>query len=105
MAKYMMVVTSSSKPGQEAAYGDWYDNVHIKDICKLNGVKSGKRLVASPEVSPNPPPGGQLAIYEIETDDVGKVLEEMTQRVMSGEFGMTDTIDAESAQIWFYQPA
>lgn len=105
MATFTMVVTSSAKPGRETDYASWYDNVHIKDICSVTGVKSGRRLVALPEASPNPPPGAQIAIYEIETDDPGKIMEEIGRRSASGEFAMTDAIDLDSARIWFYRPA
>ena len=103
MPKFVMVVTSSSLPGREVDYATWYDNTHIKDICSVEGVTSGRRIVALPEASPNPPPGSQLAIYEIETDDPSKVMAEIGQRSQSGEFEMTDVIDLQSAQIWFYR--
>ena len=103
MPKFAMVAASRAKPGRDAEYAEWYDTIHIKDICSVTGVKSGRRMTALPEVSPNTPPGSYLAIYEIEVDDPATVLAEMMQRSQAGEFRMTDSIDRESAQIWFYR--
>ena len=103
MPKFVMVAASKAKEGRDAEYTEWYDTIHIKDICSITGVKSGRRLTALPEVSPNTPPGAYLATYEIEADDPSSVLAEMMQRSQAGEFTMTDSIDMESAQIWFYR--
>lgn len=102
MGHYTMVVASSGKEGREAEYASWYDNVHIKDVCSVTGVKSGRRLVALPDASPNNPPAAQIAIYEIETDDPSRIMQEIGQRTASGEFQMSDSIDLTSTQIWFY---
>jgi hypothetical protein len=103
MPKYLMVVPSSAQEGRDDDYNAWYDNQHIHDICALPGVTSGKRYDALPAVSFNPPPGKYLAIYEIETDDVGAVLAELGRRAQSGEIAQSDTVDMNTAQIWIYQ--
>ena len=102
MAKYVMVVPSSAKPGRDDDYNTWYDGRHIHDICAVPGVISGRRFDADP-ASPNPVPGRYLAIYEIETDDITSVLVGMGERGASGEMPLSDALDVESAQIWFYK--
>jgi hypothetical protein len=102
MPRYVMVVPSSAQPGRDDDYNAWYDGEHIHDICSLPGVLSGRRFVAS-DASPNPVPGRYLAIYEIETDDIGSVVAEMGRRAMAGEMSVTDALDRDSARIWFYE--
>ena len=102
MPKYVMVVPSTAKSGRDDEYNDWYDSTHIHDICSLPGVKSGRRFTAF-EGSPNPTPGPYLAIYEIETDDLQGLMAEMFRRSQAGEMSVSDALDFESAQIWFYQ--
>ena len=102
MAKYVMVVPSSAMPGRDDDYNRWYDDQHIHDICALPGVLSGRRFTAV-DLSPNPCPGQYLAIYEIETDDIMAVLAEMGRRGASGEMALSDALDRDSAQIWFYK--
>jgi hypothetical protein len=103
MAKYVMVVPSTAHEGRDDDYNHWYDAEHIHDICSLPGVISGRRFSAQPAVSPNALPGKYLAIYEIETDDIGSLMAEMGRRAMAGEMSVSDALDRESAQIWIYQ--
>jgi hypothetical protein len=103
MPKYVMVVPSTAFEGRDDDYNRWYDGEHIHDICALPGVKSGRRFNAVQEASPNPVPGKYLAIYEIETDDIGSVMAEMGRRAMAGEMSVSDALDRDSAQIWIYQ--
>lgn len=103
MAKYVMVVPSAAKEGQDAEYNTWYDNQHIHDICALPGVTSGTRFTAVPEASMNPPPTSYLTIYEIETDDIGATMAEMGRRAQAGQMPLSDALDLDSAKVWIYQ--
>jgi hypothetical protein len=100
MTKYVMVVHSSAKPGREAEYLDWYQNVHVGDICSIPGVKSGRFFEANP-ASPAKPAATYLAIYELDLDPA-LVLKGMAQMGQSGRMRMTDAIDLASAQITFF---
>ncbi len=101
MAKFVMVVASSAKPGRDDDYNTWYDTDHIHEICALPGVISGKRYTAVAH-SPNPVPGQYLALYEVETDDIMQVLAEMGRRAAAGEMSLSDALDRDSAKMWFY---
>ena len=103
MAKYVMVVPSAAKDGRDDDYNTWYDSEHIHDICALPGVISGRRFDAVQAVSPNPVPADYLAIYEIETDDIGAVIGELGRRATSGEMKTSDALDFDKAQVWIYQ--
>lgn len=102
MGRYVLVVPSSAQEGRDNDYNEWYNNQHIHDICAIPGVKSGRRFVPS-AASPMPPPANYLAIYEIETDDIGAVMGEMYRRSQAGEMPMTDALDLESAKMWVFE--
>jgi hypothetical protein len=101
MTKFVMVVASSPHAGRDDDYTDWYDNVHIPELCTIPGIMSGKRYAAVP--SPNPVPGQYLAIYDVETDDINSVLTEMGRRAVAGEMSQSNALDRESAKMWFYE--
>jgi hypothetical protein len=101
MGKFVMVVASSALPGRDDEYNTWYDGEHLRDICALPGVISGRRFNAVP--SPSPLPGQYLALYEIETDDVGTLLAEMGRRAAAGGMAVSDALDRDSAKMWFYE--
>lgn len=102
MAKYVMVVQSNAKPGQDDEYNHWYDTQHFHDICAIPGVTGGRRLEMALTAMGEP---GQpyLALYEIEADDPAAVLAEMGQRGADGRMPLSDSLDAASAIMWFYK--
>lgn len=102
MGKYVLVVPSSAKEGRDDDYNEWYNNQHIHDLLAIPGIKSGRRFSPA-AVSPMPPPANYLAIYEIETDDIGGVMAEMGRRSQAGEMPMTDALDLESAKMWVFE--
>lgn len=100
MAKYVLVVASSPKPGRESEYAEWYDLVHLPDVCKAKGVLNGRRLIAL-DSSPATPPGAQISVFDLDVEDPASVME----RTRSGEFGSSDSVDPASVKIWYYKPA
>ena len=103
MANYVLVVASSPKPGREAEYADWYDTVHLPDVCRATGVLNGRRIVAL-DSSPATPPGAQLPIFDLDVEDPSQVMAEIMERTKSGDFGSSDSVDPASVRIWYYRP-
>jgi hypothetical protein len=101
MGKYVMVVQSRAKPGREDEYNRWYDTQHIPDICAVPGVKSGRRLEATP-IHVGAPGLPILTLYEIEADDAASVLAEIAKRSADGTIRRTDALDSEASVMWFY---
>ena len=78
MPRYKLVVLTSPLEGRETEYHDWYQNVHLRDVVAIDGIKSAQRFrlakaLAEHETFP------YLAIYDVETDDVQAVLDEMNR--------------------------
>ena len=44
-----------------------------------------------------------LALYEIETDDIGAVMAYTGQKSADGSFSQSDALDVESAVLWVYE--
>lgn len=102
MGKYVMVVQSQAKDGRDDEYNDWYNTVHIKDICAIPGVKSGRRFESTP-VAIGGPGLKYLAIYEIEADDPMAVMAEMGKRASDGTIRTSEALDAPASVLWFYK--
>lgn len=81
MIAYRMFVFSNPSEGLEEEYNDWYNNQHLSDVVQVDGIVAAQRFaVDSSPGDSTPPPFRYLAIYELETDDVGKVLDELRIR-------------------------
>ena len=88
MAKGIMVVESNPvSPEREAEYNEFYDNVHLGEVCDTPGIVSARRykLHDGAGASADPSRPQYLAIYELEGDDLGQVLKALRQRGANGE--------------------
>lgn len=81
MAKYVLVAMNGATPdGDPEELEQWYREVHIPDLLSVDGINKARRFdtvrgrVPSGELWPH------VAIYEIETDDLAKVSENMQKQ-------------------------
>ncbi|TAL00005.1 MAG: hypothetical protein EPO08_14945 [Rhodospirillaceae bacterium] len=98
MPRYKMVVFSKAKEGRDKEYNDWYNNVHLAEITSIKGVKSGQRFGLTLNLTQSAGFLPYLAIYDIETDDLKSVIQQMTQ---GGQ--PSDALDTSSAALSFYE--
>lgn len=74
------VETNCSDPSREKEYNDWYDKVHLADMLETPGFVRASRYE---NTNPGEGQGKFLALYEIETDDIGQTMVEFTEQVNS----------------------
>lgn len=88
MATYSLYSFVNPVEGQDEAYNEWYDAVHVPDVLALPGFKRAQRFRLDPFVDE---PMRYLTVYEVEADDPQEVLD----RVRAGEssFRPSDTVD------------
>ena len=73
MPRYKMIALTKPVAGREDEYHDWYQNVHLPEICAFPGVLGAQRYqLAVPLQNFDDRPF--LAIYDIETDDINQTL-------------------------------
>jgi len=99
MSRYQLHLHTRALAGQEEAYHRWYDEVHIAEVLGLDGFLSGERFEPVPLAPDAPPPDGYLAIYEIETDDVGALL----QQLNTGKMDISPALDTGNVRTALYR--
>src|SRR4051794_23433633 len=94
MSRYLYVVQSSPVPGREDEFNDWYSNVHLKDVLKVDGFLSAQRFMFHPVAGPHTPQHRYLALYDVEADDLQST-ENHNQYLATetDEMPMTDAFD------------
>ncbi len=96
MARFKMIALTNPLPGREAEYHDWYQNHHLPEICAFPGVLGAQRYVEAAALL-----GGDarkyLAIYDIETDDLGALLGSIGAASKAGRMTQTDASDNATA--------
>jgi hypothetical protein len=85
MAKHVLIALTSPVEGKEAEYNSWYNEVHIPEILSVPGITSARRFRIKVAQIPGAPASKYVAIYEVETDNLGatlKALGEVTSEVI-----------------------
>ena len=97
MAIYHYIILSSAVPGREEDFHEWYDNIHMRDVVRVPGVKSAARyrLRTNYDADYNDvkPEWDSLAIYELETDDPKALALHIRSLAGTVAMAMTDTLD------------
>lgn len=68
----LLVVRTDVDPEHEQEFNRWYDEVHLREIVNVPGVRSGRRyrLAEGDDVIPGEGVQRYLAVYELEDRDV-----------------------------------
>jgi hypothetical protein len=102
MPRYKMVVYSRPTPGREDEYNDWYQNVHLGELVALPGIVSARRFRhARNLVEGDAYP--YMSIYEIETDDIDAVLNDLRDTAGRGALTMSDALDLTDTSALVYE--
>jgi len=107
MAKYLyLVFTDAVSPEREAEYNEYYSSMHIPDVLDVPGIVGGRRYKVSDTQGPAfaPLAAGQryLAAYEIETDDIRAVDDELNKRVADGRLRQSDSLQLDPLPVGVY---
>ena len=83
--KYKLVVFTNAVEGQDDDFNDWYQNTHLKQIVSIKSFVQAQRFRFDTNIVPGSPnPARYMAIYDIETDDIGAALGAMNDLAASG---------------------
>lgn len=100
MASYLMIVYSAPVKGREDEYNRWYNEQHLPDVLRVDGVAAARRFNALP--APDGEKAGYMAIYELECDDPTQVMDRLAGLAGTDEMVMTDAMDPDSVSVVFY---
>ncbi len=79
MAKYLLMVESNCTDAtREAEFNEWYNKVHLPDLLETPGYIRATRYE---NIEPSVGRGKFLAAYEIEADDIGKVMKAQSENL------------------------
>jgi len=96
MARFQYVILSRAHPGREEEFETWYREQHLKDVCKVPGVVSGRlhRMQFQKTYELDDAPQWQLmTIYELEGDDPAALVEAIRSRSGGAEMPSTDALN------------
>ncbi len=106
MAKHILLVLSNAADGRDEEFNDWYTNVHLTDVLKVEGFVAAQRFrFADAQLrSDQAAPHRYLAVYEIEAEDVRRPLAALTSGVASGAIPLSETLERRSLTTYLFTP-
>jgi hypothetical protein len=104
MARHTFVVFSNPTEGREDEYNDWYDNTHLSDVLKVEGFVAAQRFKLAETDPPQGFPHRYLALYEVESDDLGKVAQALSESGGSGAMFISESLDRPDAIAKYFTP-
>lgn len=92
--RHQFFVRSNPAAGREDDYNRWYDEVHLPDVLRIPGMVSAQRFrITAPHPDEPAPEFSYLAIYEIDTEDLPAVMEQLRLRIGTPAMMMSDALD------------
>jgi hypothetical protein len=104
MRRFKMLVFSRPFPGREDEFNEWYTGQHLADICALPGFTSAQRFKLN-SVSMGTTLNPHLAIYDVETDDPGWVIENMFAMRDTEAMPISPAFDLDATTVMLYEEA
>lgn len=103
MPKYTVLIFTRPTEGDDAEFGEWYENTHLDDVlATAPGWTSGYRLDLVLQQGMKMP-NTHLAIYEAEGESPEAVVTALHET--RGDRDMSDTMDASDVAIWVFSEA
>lgn len=100
--RYKMIVLSQPTEGREAQYNDWYQNFHLAQVVNIKDIQSAQRFrLARKLVEGEAHP--YAAIYEIVTDDIDAVIEEIKTAAGTERLQISDAIAVDFTNATIYE--
>lgn len=100
--RYKMIVLSRPAAGREDEYNDWYQNFHLAQVVNIRDIKSAQRYrLARKLVEGEAHP--YAAIYEIETNDIDAVLDELRAAAGTESLKISDALATDFTNATVYE--
>jgi len=97
----VLLALTNAVQGRDEEYNTWYNQRHLVDILKVPGITAAKRYRLS-GAQPSDGAWKYLAIYEIDTDDLNSVVQEIKRRWGTDVMPLTDAL-ADKRLGWYFE--
>jgi len=99
--KTYYIVMSNPIEGKEEEYNDWYSNIHLQEVVKIDGFISAQRFKLTEGQQMDNQPYKYMAIYEIENEEIGDTIKELNEA--AGTLNMAPVIDLDSVHVSIFK--
>jgi len=100
MKTYLIVLSNPIK-GKEKEYNEWYSNIHLQEIVKIDGFISAQRFKLAEEQQMDNQTYKYMAIYEIENENIGDSIKKLNEA--AGSLTMAPVIDVDNVHVSIFK--
>lgn len=98
---YKFIVLTNASDGRDDEFNDWYSNRHLPDVLDIPGIVSAQRYELAEVQRTDRLPYRYLSIYDIETDDLQSVADEIGRRAGTDAMIISDAMAQEKLPLIF----
>ena len=98
--KFQVLILTEPTEGNEDAYNNYYDNIHLDEVLATTQLLSAQRFKVTAQAG-EPAPLPYLAVYEAEGESAEAVLEDLNAR--RSERQQSDTLNKRTGRIWVFE--
>jgi hypothetical protein len=91
--KYYFMVFSNPVSGKEDTYLKWYEGQHIHDLLRIPGFVAAQFFKVADNQFAGTQPQRYLMIWEIETDNLAAVFDDVNARLKDGRTVQSEAFD------------
>lgn len=100
----LVVLTNPVSPAQEAAFNDWYDRVHVRDVLRVPGFVAARRYrLSDVQLAGSGGEHRYLALYEVETDDLKAAREALVKAASDGSMEIHAAMDMANVKSMLFE--
>ena len=98
--QFLALILTEPTEGQEDAYNDYYENLHLDEVLATTNLKTAQRFklaAQAGETCPLP----YLAVYETEAENVEEVLDNLN--ATRGQRQQSEALNRSTGRIWVFE--
>jgi len=99
--KHLVLVLTEPTAGQEQAFNDYYENVHLDEVIETTGWHLAQRYRLAAQVGESCPLP-YLALYEAQADSAEAVLEQLHSTRAQRQ--QSQSLNRKTARVWVFEP-
>lgn len=97
MPRHQYVILCQPVAGRETEFEDWYNNQHLADVVKIDGVVSAQRFkITAQRGDDNSPAWQSLAIYNLDADDPEAVMDAIAKAAGGPEMPISEAMSRDA---------
>lgn len=98
--KHLVFILTEPTEGQEDAFNDYYENVHLDEVIETAGWKSAQRFKLAGQAGPECPLP-YLAVYEAEGEDAASIIAGMNET--RDQRQQSDALNRGTGRVWVFE--